>query len=332
MGKTTKASKAKKKKSPRKKADQPQDDQPVAEQDVRVEDEHDDVVDDAAEAADESLADESLADESPASESPAGESDAGESRADSHADPDSDDPRPASGVDVTAPSVVEAILFSTDVPIAPSKIAQILGTGDAKDVLRHVDALNEKYESGGASFRVRRIAKGLQLLTLPEYNHWIKQLHKTRADSRLSAAALETLAIVAYKQPIMRADVESIRGVAVGDMLVRLRDVNLVKIVGRAEEIGRPLLYGTTPRFLEVFGLNSLKDLPKIEEEGGKPRLRPIAEEVDEDPDADPGDPESSAPDVETAGKINDEGATADSASVDSETADLNEADAEITE
>jgi segregation and condensation protein B len=78
-------------------------------------------------------------------------------------------------------------------------------------------------------------------------------------------AALETLAIVAYKQPILRADIEAIRGVAVGDMLVRLRDVNLVRIVGRAEEIGRPLLYGTTTRFLEVFGLSSLKDLPKLD-------------------------------------------------------------------
>jgi len=103
------------------------------------------------------------------------------------------------------------------------------------------------------------------MLTLPVYNNWVKKLQKARGETRLSGAALETLAIVAYKQPVLRADIEVVRGVAVGDMLVRLRDMNLVRIVGRAEEIGRPLLYGTTPHFLEVFGLGSLKDLPKID-------------------------------------------------------------------
>ena len=140
-----------------------------------------------------------------------------------------------------------------------------VGIGDGGDVKRHIEVLNERYAQGGASFRIESIAKGFQLLTLPAYNHWISKLHKARTDSRLSTAALETLAIVAYKQPILRADIEAIRGVAVGDMLVRLRDTNLVRIVGRAEEIGRPLLYGTTTRFLEVFGLSSLKDLPKLD-------------------------------------------------------------------
>lgn len=166
---------------------------------------------------------------------------------------------------VTTESVVEALLLSTDEPLPASRIAQLLGIGDAGDVKRHVEVLNERYAQCGASFRIESIAKGFQLLTLPAYNHWIGKLHKARADSRLSSAALETLAIVAYKQPILRADIEAIRGVAVGDMLVRLRDVNLVRIVGRAEEIGRPLLYGTTTRFLEVFGLSSLKDLPKLD-------------------------------------------------------------------
>ncbi len=166
---------------------------------------------------------------------------------------------------VTTESVVEALLLSTDEPLPASRIAQLLGIGDAGDVKRHVETLNERYAQCGASFRIEAIAKGFQLLTLPAYNHWISKLHKARADSRLSTAALETLAIVAYKQPILRADIEAIRGVAVGDMLVRLRDMNLVRIVGRAEEIGRPLLYGTTTRFLEVFGLASLKDLPKLD-------------------------------------------------------------------
>lgn len=166
---------------------------------------------------------------------------------------------------VSHESVVEALLLSTDEPIPPSKVAQILGVGDATDVKNHVETLNRRYEESGASFRIESIAKGLQVLTLPAYHPWVKKLHKAREDSRLSGAALETLAIVAYKQPVLRADVESIRGVAVGDMLVRLRDMNLVRIVGRAEEIGRPLLYGTTTHFLEVFGLASLKDLPKLD-------------------------------------------------------------------
>jgi len=166
---------------------------------------------------------------------------------------------------VTTESVVEALLLSTDEPLPAPRIAQLLGIGDGGDVKRHIEILNERYAQGGASFRIESIAKGFQLLTLPAYNHWISKLHKARADSRLSMAALETLAIVAYKQPILRANIEAIRGVAVGDMLVRLRDMNLVRIAGRAEEIGRPLLYGTTTRFLEVFGLSSLKDLPKLD-------------------------------------------------------------------
>jgi segregation and condensation protein B len=172
---------------------------------------------------------------------------------------------PPSTPDVTTESIIEALLFATDEPLPAARIAKILGIGDAGDVKRQIDQLNERYEQSGSSFRIDAIAKGYQMLTLPGYNPWLSQLHKVRSESRLSAAALETLAIIAYKQPVLRADIEAIRGVAVGDMLVRLREMNLVRIVGRAEEIGRPLLYGTTNRFLEVFGLQSLKDLPKLE-------------------------------------------------------------------
>jgi segregation and condensation protein B len=181
---------------------------------------------------------------------------------------------------VTTESVVEAILFSTDTPLPAAKIAQLLGAGDAGDVKQHIKTLNERYELAGASFRIQEIAKGYQMLTLPAYNHWVGRLHKVRSDSRLSPASLETLAIIAYKQPVLRAEIESIRGVAVGDMLLRLREMNLVRIVGRAEELGRPLLYGTTNRFLQTFGLASLKDLPKIEDDNsdGVPTLKPVEE------------------------------------------------------
>lgn len=221
------------------------------------------------------------------------------------ADPATDDASP----EVTTESVVEAILMSTDAPLSASKIAQILGAGDASDVKGHIARLNERYGQSGASFRIESIAKGYQLLTLPAYNHWVRSLHKSRADSRLSPAALETLAVVAYKQPVLRADIEAVRGVAAGDMLVRLRELNLVKIVGRAEEIGRPLLYGTTKRFLEVFGLGSLKDLPRLDEDnpGALPALRPVSRDAGSDdaspvPGPDGGEPAESNESTESSG------------------------------
>ena len=167
--------------------------------------------------------------------------------------------------EVTPRQIIEALLLATDSPLAPARIAQILGVGDARTVRQHIAALNEQYEQTGASFRVEEIAGGYQMLTLPVFNSWLTKLLKAKQDTRLSGAAMETLAVVAYKQPATRADIEAIRGVAAGEVLNRLREMNLVKIVGRAEDLGRPLLYGTTKRFLEVFGLASLEDLPKVE-------------------------------------------------------------------
>ena len=177
------------------------------------------------------------------------------------------DPEKNGDQEVTTESIVESLLMSTDVALPASKIAQLVGIGDASDVKRHIETLNQRYEETGASFRIQAIAKGYQVLTLPVYDTWVQKLHKARAESRLSRAALETLAIIAYKQPVLRVGVEAIRGVAVGDMLVRLREMDLIKIAGRAEEIGRPLLYGTTKKFLDVFGLASLDDLPKLDQE-----------------------------------------------------------------
>jgi len=172
--------------------------------------------------------------------------------------------RPVVG-EPTAESVVEAILFASDEPLTAERLGKIVETG-VKQVRKHVESLNEKYASNNNSFRIERIAGGYQMLTLGEYNHWLRKLLRARGDSRLSPAALETLAIIAYKQPIIRADIEAIRGVAAGEMIRGLMYKGLVKIVGRAEVLGRPMLYGTAKKFLEVFGLNSLKDLPKVEE------------------------------------------------------------------
>jgi segregation and condensation protein B len=169
-------------------------------------------------------------------------------------------------LELTTRSIVEAVLFAADAPLPAGKLAQIVGVGDAREMKKHVAELNESYEQQGHSFRIEEIAGGFQMLTLPAYNTWLTKLVRTRNDARLSPAALETLAIVAYKQPVLRAEIEDIRGVQCGEVINRLREMNLVKIVGRAEDLGRPMLYGTTKRFLEIFGLASLEDLPQVEQ------------------------------------------------------------------
>lgn len=182
-------------------------------------------------------------------------------------------------VDIAA---VEAILFATDSPLSAAKIAEVADLpGGRRAVRRAIEALNQRYEQCGCAFRVEAIAGGYQMLTLPEFNEVLKRLLKVRDQGKLTQAALETLAIIAYKQPILRADVEAIRGVSSGEMVRSLMEKGLVKIVGRAEEIGRPMLYGTTSKFLEVFGLKDLGDLPQVEQLAPppeKPAARPAAE------------------------------------------------------
>jgi len=165
----------------------------------------------------------------------------------------------------TVESVVEAVLFASDESLTVARLADIVET-PASQIRRYIKNLNDKYQANNNAFRIEQIAGGFQMLTLGPYNHWLKKLLRERSDNKLSPAAIETLAIIAYKQPIIRADIEAIRGVAAGEMIRSLMYKRLVKIVGRAEVLGRPMLYGTTKKFLEVFGLNSLKDLPKIEE------------------------------------------------------------------
>jgi len=169
---------------------------------------------------------------------------------------------------------VEAVLLTTDRPLPTPRLAELLGlsgSAGAKSVNAAVDALNKVYTSSERSFRIEALANGWQIMTLPRFADVLAALHRSRQDTRLSPAALETLAIIAYKQPILRADIESIRGVASGEVIRSLMERHLVKIVGRAEELGRPMLYGTTKTFLEVFGLASTKDLPQVEEL--KPKL-----------------------------------------------------------
>jgi segregation and condensation protein B len=129
-----------------------------------------------------------------------------------------------------------------------------------------VATLNASYAETGRAFRIESLANGYQVLTLPAFGPLLARLKGERQQNRLSQAALETLAIIAYRQPILRADLESIRGVACGEVLKSLMDRRLVRIVGRAEEVGRPMLYGTTREFLRVFGLASPAELPQGKE------------------------------------------------------------------
>jgi segregation and condensation protein B len=174
------------------------------------------------------------------------------------------DPKESSEKEIDL-GVLEALLFSTHHPLTAGKLAELLDLDSTKAIKRGVKQLNEQYAQSNRTFRVEQVAGGYQLLTLPEYGDYLKKMLRSEADTKLTKAALETLAIIAYKQPMLRVDVEAIRGVACGETIRSLMEKHLVKIVGRAEVPGRPILYGTTKRFLELFGLNSLKDLPQGE-------------------------------------------------------------------
>lgn len=183
--------------------------------------------------------------------------------------PETPAPAESPEIEIDEPTLqrhVEAVLMSVEKAISLGKLAEACGLDTTKPIKDAIEALNAFYEEHDRSFTIEQVAGGYQILTLPQYKDTVATLHKTKVDNKLSAAALETLAIIAYKQPILRADVETIRGVSAGEVIRSLMDKHLVKIVGRAEEIGRPMLYGTTKTFLEVFGLSTLKDLPKAEE------------------------------------------------------------------
>ena len=191
--------------------------------------------------------------------------DSGETEADASAEAKADDAPPSAVDPAELRAAVEAVLFVADGPITPTKISLVLGrpASQIREIL--VDIARE-YETVGRGFRLEEIAGGWQMLSDPRFVDYVKALFRTAESGKITAAMLETLSIVAYKQPIIRADVEAIRGVQAGPMLRSLMEKGLVRIAGRAEIIGRPFLYGTTKKFLEHFGLRSLKDLPEIEE------------------------------------------------------------------
>ena len=161
--------------------------------------------------------------------------------------------------------IVEAVLFASDAPLGPEEIARADDTLDEDSVEAAVRALRAEYLESDRAFEIVRIAGGYQLLTRPEYAPYLDRFDTIPRPSRLSGPALEALAIIAYRQPIGRIEIEYIRGVGSTGVIRTLQDRGLVEVVGRGEGIGRPLLYGTTPQFLEHFGFDSIDDLPRPE-------------------------------------------------------------------
>jgi segregation and condensation protein B len=170
-------------------------------------------------------------------------------------------------------SVIEALVFSSDDPITTPEIIRAIKGIDGEDtpvsaeeVDSAVDQLNRRYEELGISFGIQKIAHGYLFSTKPDYAKYVGYLSSEKSKRRLSQAALETLAIIAYKQPLTKPELEAIRGVNADYIITTLLEKNLITIAGRAETIGRPLLYNTTDEFLKYFGLHKITDLPKPRE------------------------------------------------------------------
>lgn len=157
---------------------------------------------------------------------------------------------------------LEAVLLVSDVALPPRRLAQLATLADPTEARTLVNRLNDAYDRCGTPFRVERVAAGYRMFTRAEYALWLGKLHQREVDWQLSPSALETLTIIAYRQPLTRADIEAIRGVQCAEMLKQLMDRGLVRIGGEDDSLGRPFLYETTRKFLESFGLRDLDDLP----------------------------------------------------------------------
>jgi segregation and condensation protein B len=162
-------------------------------------------------------------------------------------------------------AVIESLIFTSDAPLTLEKICVILEGVEKSDVKKAIEQLVVEYDERGSGICLAEVAGGFQFRTRPELSPWVKKLKGTKSAS-LSPAALETLAIVAYKQPIVKVEIEDIRGVDVSGPLKGLLEKKLVRIVGRKDVPGKPIIYGTTKKFLEVFNLKDLSELPTLRE------------------------------------------------------------------
>jgi len=183
---------------------------------------------------------------------------------------------------------LEAVLLVAEGALTHRKLAQFATLADLAEAKSLIAQLNAAYDADGCAFRVEQVAGGYRLMTRPQFALWLDRLHNRQARTKLSPPMMETLSIVAYRQPVTRAEVEKIRGVQSSEMLKQLMDRGLVRIAGEDDSLGRPFLYGTTRQFLEEFGLGKLDDLPMAE------TLRRV-----EEPSSD--DSESASPEAEPA-------------------------------
>lgn len=198
-----------------------------------------------------------------------GNDETGETPADSESSPlavDVADPDAEALGAIPLPVRIEAALFAATEPLPLKRLKEITGCPDGRLLRDTLDVLAASYAEHGRAFRVEEVAQGFQLRTSAEVAVVVQRLGRRATDEKLSTAALETLAVVAYRQPVLRADIERIRGVACGEVLRALQERGLVRAAGRAELPGSPILYGTTQRFLEIFGLRDIQDLPKDRE------------------------------------------------------------------
>ncbi len=190
--------------------------------------------------------------------------------------------------------IVEAVLFASDAPLAADEIARADEMLDEDQVEDALQFLRAEYDDAARAFEIVEVAEGYQILTRQEFAPYLERFDNVPRSTRLSGPAIETLAIIAYRQPLGRLEVEYIRGVGASGVIRTLQDRRLIDIVGRAEGLGRPLLYGTTKHFLEHFGFRSLEDLPRPEELPIVLRDRiPLGPEDEVEGDRDPAEPEA---------------------------------------
>lgn len=162
-------------------------------------------------------------------------------------------------------SIIESLLFVTEKPLTVQRLKELLDVQEAQQIRDAIELLRESYKQNIRGITIADVAGGYQLRTLPDNAQWVLALNQARPQ-KLSRAALESLAIIAYKQPLTRPEVEAIRGVDCGGVLKTLLDKDLIKIMGKKEEPGNPLVYGTTETFLSFFGIKSLRELPSLKE------------------------------------------------------------------
>ena len=161
---------------------------------------------------------------------------------------------------------LEAVLFMSRKPLASRKISQLAHLEDGTQARTMIKELNARYDRDGRAFQIKRVAGGYRMLSRPQFSDWIRRMDHVPRPMRLSTPAMETLTVVAYRQPIIKAEIEAIRGVGCGEMLRQLLECNFVKIAGRSEKLGRPFLYATTKEFLTCFGLNTINELPRAKQ------------------------------------------------------------------